>query len=132
MTLRIGDGAPAGAPGWTLMELIIAMTILVAGLAGIMVSLGRVLEGANQTALSAQAGLLAQRALGEMEVQGWAQGASREIPGAAGRFQWQTRIIPDEKTPMELWSSKVIWLVRGKERAFEISRFWFRSRSQSS
>ena len=126
MTLQTGDSS-----GWTLIELIVAMTILVVGLAGIMVTMGRVLEGANQVALSAEAALLAEKSLGEMELQGWTQGTTQETSGDSGRFHWQTRIVTDKDKPIELWTSTVTWPVRGKEQTYEISRTWYRMRTQS-
>lgn len=124
---RTGNRSTAGI---TLLELVVAVAVLSVGLAGVLTALGRILEGANQAALSAQANLLAEQVLGSMEIGGAALGGARISSGESGRFRWATQVVrPDSQKPLEVWTATVTWVVRGQDRSMSLSRVWHRLQS---
>lgn len=141
MTSSTGNKASARAPvarrqsdaltrwraGFTLVELLVAAVVLAAGLVGVLMALGRVLEGAAIIASEAQATVLAQHALDEMELAARARQAL-PVGGQAGAVRWVTQVTPDRdpRRPLETWAATVEWPVRQQMRAMHVSRVWKR------
>lgn len=113
--------------GFTLVELIVAAVVLTIGLVGTLVALGRIVEGALLVVTSAQATVVVQHVLDELELQALARGPALPETGAVGRFQWRRQIVPDQgepPRPLETWTATVTWPVRRQSRQLQLSRVW--------
>lgn len=115
----------------TLVELLVAMVVLVVGVAGALAAWGRILEGVTTVVTSAQATFVAQRMLAELELQRLAGGPMPAEHGVVGRYSWTRVCTPDAEQPprpLETWVSTVTWPVRRQTRQMQLSRVWWTGR----
>lgn len=127
--LRAGNKLDARR-GVTLVEVAVATMVLGIGIVGLLMAMGRILDGAVVAVTTAQAMGVAEGALGEMELLAL---APRPVGPAEGhdesdRFHWAVVVTPDPDSPQKplaTWSATVLWKARQRERqerAIRLSR----------
>ncbi len=120
--------SPIGSKsGFTLVEVVVSVVVLAVGVTGMLIALGRILEGASLVVAEAQATQVAQDMLAEVELEALARGPAPPSTGTHGRFQWAWRSDPDRHAPprpLEIWTVTVTWPVRGQTRSLELTRVW--------
>lgn len=113
----------AARRGFTLVELAVAVAILVGGIAGILMALGRVLEGAHTALLLTQATALAQTRLAEADVSARAQPPVPKETGREDRFEWVTTVAPwPAQRPWQWRTSTVTWTTHHVARQAELQQ----------
>ena len=126
---RFGN-RPDARRGVTLVEVAVAATVLGVGIVGLLMAMGRILDGAVVAVTTAQAMGVAEGALGEMELLAL---APRPVAPAEGhddsdRFHWTVAVTPDPgspRKPLATWAATVLWKARERdreERAIRLSR----------
>jgi general secretion pathway protein I len=94
-----GDNTDSGESGFTLLEVLVALTILAIALTSLFEAQSTAIKATGATVETAQARLLAQAKLAETLVS-WT-GGSHGRHGTDGRFDWRVAIAPEEAT----WSA---------------------------
>jgi len=111
------------------VELVVSAMILVAGLTGVLVALGRILEGAMLVTTQVQATSVAQTVLGEQALNALAGGEPLAGEGKVGLFRWTLLAVPDAgepPRPLETWLCEVTWPVRRMARRVSLATVWAR------
>lgn len=120
MTLRTGSDR-----GLTLIEVLVAIVVLGVGLAGLLAALGHLLGGAGGVVAFAQGTWLAERILGELELQALAGGGVAPGEGQEGRFRWAVAVVAAEsQPPLARWTVTVTWPSRLAPRRVQLTRAW--------
>lgn len=122
-------GVPAG---FTLIEVMVAVAVLVGGLVGILLAANRVLAGSVLVMSQTQATVLAQQQLAELELAMLTTGRPpSEMSGTAGRLHWTTTTTADAvhpALPFQQWTATAAWTMRQAERSVTFRRLaWVRS-----
>ena len=118
------------ATGFTLAEVLVALTLLAVGIIGVLSAI-TLSQRATTTGMHRQhAALLAERVLAEAVAQPAAQLVPAE--GEEGRFAWSLSFA-DRDHQLKLASVTIEWLDRGEAQTFELAQvFAPRQASQSA
>jgi prepilin-type N-terminal cleavage/methylation domain-containing protein len=124
---NIVGGSDVSARGFSLIEVLVAMTVFSVGVLGVMGTLSLSARTAGESTRLWQAVELAENQM-EMAVSGILSSRETMQSGTSDAYQWVLRF--DEKpNDLLLASVQIRWMERGERREFQMSRL-FRPRER--